>query len=52
MIVTTLIRRDPPETRWLAELTLPDGRVIRRRAASKEAAETAVRDAQHDLTRL
>jgi hypothetical protein len=44
-IKTTQIHRDPPEPRWLAELTLPDGRVIRRRAASKAEAEQAVRDA-------
>jgi hypothetical protein len=44
-IRTTQCRRDPPETRWLAELPLPDGRTIRRRADSKAAAEQAVRDA-------
>lgn len=44
-IRTTLVRRDPPETRWLAECTLPDGTTVRRRAGSKQAAEDAVRDA-------
>lgn len=44
-IRTTLVRRDPPETRWLAERTLEDGTVIRRRAGSKQAAEAQVREA-------
>jgi hypothetical protein len=44
-ITTTYLRRDPPETRWLAELPLPDGRTLRRRAESKAAAEQAVLDA-------
>jgi hypothetical protein len=48
MITTTHIRRDPPETRWLAELTLPDGRVLRRRGPSKEAAEAMVKQAAEE----
>jgi hypothetical protein len=49
MITTTHIRRDPPDTRWLAELTLPDGRVLRRRGPSKEAAEAMVREAAAEV---
>ena len=34
----TMVRRDPPETRWLAELPLRDGRTVRRRGPSAPVA--------------
>ena len=40
--LVTMIRRDPPETRWLAELPLRDGRTVRRRGPSAPVAIAGV----------
>lgn len=46
----TMLRRDPPETRWLAELPQPNGTTIRRRGPSALVAIAGVLSARDGAT--